>query len=330
MALSAASSSRTGPSALGDFLTGVPALRALAPGLPGAPPRARRARRAGAAGRAHRRRRRGRRHRRRSARAPRGADIAVNLHGRGPQTHAVLRAARPGRLIAFGGDGVRVARRRARGRAAGAGCSRSHGVPADPDDLDLPAPRVPAPVAPGATVIHPGAASAARRWPAERWAAVARAQTAAGRAVVVTGGSGERDLADARRLRAAGSHGAGRADGPARRWPRPWRAPGGSLCGDTGVAHLATAFGTPSVVLFGPTSAHRVGSAGRPPASPRAVGGPPRRPARPGAGPRPARDQRRGRPRGVLARAAVRSDLEPHVGGALGHAPARGDLVDEV
>ena len=25
------------------------------------------------------------------------------------------------------------------------------------------------------------------------------------------------------------------------------------LCGDTGVAHLATAFGTPSVVLFGPT-----------------------------------------------------------------------------
>jgi ADP-heptose:LPS heptosyltransferase len=26
------------------------------------------------------------------------------------------------------------------------------------------------------------------------------------------------------------------------------------VCGDTGVAHLATAFGIPSVVLFGPTS----------------------------------------------------------------------------
>jgi ADP-heptose:LPS heptosyltransferase len=26
------------------------------------------------------------------------------------------------------------------------------------------------------------------------------------------------------------------------------------VCGDTGVGHLATAFGTPSVVLFGPTS----------------------------------------------------------------------------
>jgi ADP-heptose:LPS heptosyltransferase len=31
------------------------------------------------------------------------------------------------------------------------------------------------------------------------------------------------------------------------------------LCADTGVAHLATAFGTPSVVLFGPTPPARWG-----------------------------------------------------------------------
>ena len=31
------------------------------------------------------------------------------------------------------------------------------------------------------------------------------------------------------------------------------------VCGDTGVAHLATALGTPSVVLFGPTPPHRWG-----------------------------------------------------------------------
>jgi ADP-heptose:LPS heptosyltransferase len=30
-------------------------------------------------------------------------------------------------------------------------------------------------------------------------------------------------------------------------------AAGRVVCGDTGVAHLATALGTPSVVLFGPT-----------------------------------------------------------------------------
>jgi ADP-heptose:LPS heptosyltransferase len=31
------------------------------------------------------------------------------------------------------------------------------------------------------------------------------------------------------------------------------------LCGDTGVAHLASAYATPSVVLFGPTPPHRWG-----------------------------------------------------------------------
>ncbi|MGH3898296.1 MAG: glycosyltransferase family 9 protein, partial [Pseudonocardiaceae bacterium] len=31
------------------------------------------------------------------------------------------------------------------------------------------------------------------------------------------------------------------------------------VCGDTGVAHLATAYGTPSVVLFGPVSPRRWG-----------------------------------------------------------------------
>jgi len=31
------------------------------------------------------------------------------------------------------------------------------------------------------------------------------------------------------------------------------------VCGDTGVAHLATAFATPSVVLFGPTPPDRWG-----------------------------------------------------------------------
>jgi ADP-heptose:LPS heptosyltransferase len=31
------------------------------------------------------------------------------------------------------------------------------------------------------------------------------------------------------------------------------------VCGDTGVAHLATAYGTPSVLLFGPTAPDRWG-----------------------------------------------------------------------
>ena len=45
-----------------------------------------------------------------------------------------------------------------------------------------------------AIVVHPGASSRARQWPPERWATVARAQTLAGRQVVITGDAGQRRL----------------------------------------------------------------------------------------------------------------------------------------
>jgi uncharacterized protein YjbJ (UPF0337 family) len=180
-----------------------------------------------------------------------GADIAVNLHGRGPQSHTVLLAARPRRLIAWGVTW------RAEEHEVARWCRllREAGLDADPADLDLPAPPWPAPPATaGATLIHPGAASGARRWPAERWGAVARAEREAGRRVVITGSAGERGLAET----VAASAGlpaecvlAGRTDVCA--LAAAVAAAGRVLAGDTGVAHLATAFGTPSVILFGPT-----------------------------------------------------------------------------
>jgi ADP-heptose:LPS heptosyltransferase len=190
-----------------------------------------------------------------------GADVAVNLHGRGPQSHAVLRAAHPRRLIAFASSGD------ARRRPAPSWRAGEHevvrwcrmlnesGVPADPRDLRLPVPDVPPPrAAVGATVIHPGAASGARRWPAARWAAVARAERAAGREVVVTGGPGERALA---RQVATAAGLPGRAVLAGRtgilELVAAVAAAGRVACGDTGVAHLGTALGTPSVILFGPT-----------------------------------------------------------------------------
>jgi ADP-heptose:LPS heptosyltransferase len=189
--------------------------------------------------------------------APAGADVAVNLHGRGPQSHRVLQATRPGRLIAFanaevGHDGPRW---RAWEWEPARWCRllTESAIAADPDDLDLAPPRVRSP-APGATVIHPGAASPARRWPVARWAQVARTEAAGGRDVVVTGGPDERALAGAVAASAglpAAAVLAGRTDlaGLA----ALVAAAGRVVCGDTGVAHLATAYRVPSVVLFGPT-----------------------------------------------------------------------------
>jgi ADP-heptose:LPS heptosyltransferase len=246
---------------LGDLLTGVPALRALARAFPG--------------------------HRRVLAAPARlaplaaltgavdgvvavtplaplpialhGADVAVNLHGRGPQSHALLRAARPRRLVAFGvpPEGGRAPVWRAQEHEVARWCRMlaESGMPADPDDLRIAAPDVHAPAgAHGATLIHPGAASPARRWPVERWAAVARAERAAGRPVVVSGSAGERGLA----LAVAAAAGlperavlAGRTD--LATLAAVVAAVARVACGDTGIAHLATALGTPSVVLFGPT-----------------------------------------------------------------------------
>jgi len=184
-----------------------------------------------------------------------GADVAVNLHGRGPQSHEVLLAAGPRRLIAFGRPPHPVWRSGEHEIARWCRLLVESGIPADPADLAIAAPGLPAPAAAvGATLIHPGAASAARRWPPERWSEVALAERAAGRRVAITGSATERPLAD-RVARAAGLPAeavlAGRTD--LLELSAAVAAAARVACGDTGIAHLATALGIPSVVLFGPT-----------------------------------------------------------------------------
>nr|WP_297426359.1 glycosyltransferase family 9 protein [uncultured Actinotalea sp.] len=203
-------------------------------------------------------------------------DVAVNLHGRGPQSHRVLAATHPHRLVAFAcadfpegprweEDEHEVARWCRLVRAAtGASCG--------PQDLRLDPGLPGGPGGPGgpgdlrdladAVVLHPGAASGSRRWPADRWAHLADRLVRAGRRVVVTGGPDEVGLAESLVLGLP---------------PDCAVVTGGRLtlpqladvvaraslvvCGDTGVAHVATAAGTPSVLLFGPTPPHRWGPA---------------------------------------------------------------------
>jgi ADP-heptose:LPS heptosyltransferase len=188
--------------------------------------------------------------------------LAVNLHGRGPESHRTLLAARPRGLIAFRCHGVPESAAMPRWRAdeheVERWCRllRECGIAASRDDLELDRrPLRGGPRALGATLVHPGAASGARRWPAERFAAVARHERERGRRVVVTGGDGERGLA----ARVALEAGLDPRDVLAGRTrvldlASLVASAGRVVCGDTGVAHLATALGTPSVVLFGPTS----------------------------------------------------------------------------
>jgi ADP-heptose:LPS heptosyltransferase len=191
-------------------------------------------------------------------------DLAVNLHGRGPQSHRALLGTGPRRLVAFANraagwpvgpqwtDAEHEAARWCR-------LLHSHGIPADPADLALAAPP-PVPGWAGAVLVHPGASGPERRWPVAHHAEVARRLTRAGYRVLVTGSPGE--AAPARAL-------ARRAD------LDPDAVLAGHtdvaalaalvaharlvVCGDTGVAHLATAYGTRSVLLFGPMPPARWG-----------------------------------------------------------------------
>ncbi len=198
-------------------------------------------------------------------------ELAVNLHGRGPRSHRRLLALRPRRLLAFAhaeADVVDGPRWRADEHEVRRWCRllAAYDIPADPADLVLPPPPTQGLLAGDPpVVIHPGAASGSRRWPAERFAAVAAALRADGWRVVVTGGAVEVPLA-ATVARLAGlspeSVLAGRTDltGLAALVASAALV----ISGDTGVAHLATAFRRRSVVLFGPISPALWGPPARP------------------------------------------------------------------
>jgi ADP-heptose:LPS heptosyltransferase len=189
-----------------------------------------------------------------------GCELAVNLHGRGPQSHRLLLEARPQRAVWFENAQVPASAGAPPWRAAEHEVVRwcrllaAHGIAADHGDIHVGLATRERP-APHTTIVHPGASSPSRQWPLDRFAAVARAERRRRRKVLITGTGGESELA--RRLAdAAGLPGdsvlAGRT-GLLELAHLIQRA-GRVVCGDTGVAHLTVALATPSVLLFGPTS----------------------------------------------------------------------------
>ena len=184
------------------------------------------------------------------------ADLAVNLHGSGPESHRWLLRSGSEALLSFRNPSVPASVRGPRWDADEHEVHRwcrlltTAGIEADPDDLDLEPETAVVPLG-DRIVVHVGAGSAARRWPIDRWDVVVRAL---GSDVVLTGD--ERDRPEALEL-------------AERAGIDPHAVVAGStslielaaivgrasllLAGDTGVGHLATAFGRPSVLLFGPT-----------------------------------------------------------------------------
>lgn len=189
-------------------------------------------------------------------------DVAADLHGNGPASHDLVRAlatpttmmyasaAAPDVAGPWWDEGEHEVDRWCR-------LLEWHGIPADRGVLRLrrPSRLGPPPPVRQAVVLHPGAASPSRRWPPGRCAAVARALAAAGERIVIIGTRAERPTAG-RVARAAGLG------------PESVLAGQTGLAGlaalvaaarlvisnDTGVAHLAVAYGRPSVTLFGPVS----------------------------------------------------------------------------
>lgn len=194
--------------------------------------------------------------------------LAVNLHGRGPQSHEALQALAPGSMWAYrvpgvwdeGPDWVEDGSERERW------CRllRWYGVDADEARMSIRTPAVPSP-APGAVVLHVGGKDPRRRWPTRRFACLARAVRADGRRVVLTGGESDRRRAHA--VAAAAGLGpdavlAGRLDllDLAALVARARLL----VSGDTGAGHLASAYGTPSVLVFGPEEPEQWGPPPRP------------------------------------------------------------------
>ncbi|MGV0741563.1 glycosyltransferase family 9 protein [Mycolicibacterium sp. XJ870] len=194
-------------------------------------------------------------------------DIAVNLHGSGPESIADLLALQPKTIMSHRHSSypdLPGAPWRTDLHEVDRWCHMLawHGIPCDPTDLGVERPSD-YPARAGVVVVHPGAAFPARRWPAERYAAVAAALSDGGHEVVVTGGAHEIELARTV-VDLAGLPESALLAGTLDLLGMVALISDCRLlvCGDTGVGHIATAAGTPSVLLFGPTPPSRWGPRG--------------------------------------------------------------------
>lgn len=197
-------------------------------------------------------------------------DLAVNLHGRGPESTRLVHSFGAGRTAAFsGGQGERpipdvsvpwdaeehesrkllLLAERAGGFPDGGGPRLRVREPDRRRAGELLRGLEGRPLA----LLHPGASVEEKRWPAEGFARVASGLMRRGYGVAVTGSKGEAAVAGSVCGLAPGALDlSGRTDLSALIGLVD-RA-GLLVSNDTGPAHLAYALGTPSVTVFGPST----------------------------------------------------------------------------
>jgi ADP-heptose:LPS heptosyltransferase len=200
---------------------------------------------------------------------PGRVDVAVNLHGSGPESRSRIDAleARISMVhrVAEIDDGVHgdtrspewqddLLERERWVRLVGA-----YGVDADANEVRLLSSAKRTGVV-GATVLHVGAFYESRRWPVERFAAVARELGRQGHRVVFTGSAGERERAlEVARLAGLGLDSVLAGEIDLAEFAAVIEDAELVVSADTGAAHLASAYARPSVVLFGPAAPEQWG-----------------------------------------------------------------------
>ena len=193
-------------------------------------------------------------------------DWAVQLHGSGERSNALVAAMGAGQVFGFAPQAAasgRCARYIAWPRSGSEverllALTDAIGAPRRGSQLDFPlrdgdrdaAEPLAAPLrGQRFAILHPGSQLASRRWPAERFAAVADALAGDGLAIVLTGSPAEAPLtrAVAAAMRAPCLDLTGRTSlwelGALVEWATQ------VVCNDTGISHIAAALGTPSVVV---------------------------------------------------------------------------------
>lgn len=189
-------------------------------------------------------------------RVPR-ADVLVSLRTPGPELPPLVAALRPRRLISYRyaalpatlttpeldfADHILVRWEKLLG-----------GADIALDRRDIHPRRLPSGGEAGQTIVHCGAGSVARQWPAARWMALLRRLRQAGHRIFLTGSAAEAEMVE--QIHAgAGLARASLCAGPHSSLALAKMVARARLVVsvDTGVAHLATAFRRPAVTLFGP------------------------------------------------------------------------------